>query len=104
MTIEITGLNYQVDDYTRDLVASKLARGIDKLVQSYEEDLKIGRLKIEKRSRWGYKTKFHLQLAGEDLFAEAVDEDLQDALVETREEMETQIKKLIEKLQDYSKN
>ncbi len=104
MTIEITGLNYQVDDYTRDMVTRKLVKGLDKLIQSYEEDLKIGRLKIEKRTRWGYKIKFHLQLAGEDLFTEAVDEDLQDALVETREQMEIQIKKLLEKLRDYSKD
>jgi ribosomal subunit interface protein len=104
MKIEIAGLNYQVDDYTRDLVARKLVQPLDKLVTSFEPDLKIARLKIEQRTRWGYKLKLHIKLAGRDLFSEDKDKDLVSALVKVREGMEKQIKKHLEKLQDYSKN
>ncbi len=104
MQLEITGLNYQVDDYTRDLIVKKVVKSLDRLLTSYANDLKTARIKIEKRTRWGYKVKFYLQLAGEDLFSEAVNEDLPDALVEVRKEMEKQVKKLMEKLQNYSKN
>lgn len=104
MQLEISGINYQIDDYTRDLVIKKVIKSLDRLLTSYADDLKTARIKIEKRTRWGYKVKFHLQLAGEDLFSEAVNEDLPDALVEVRKEMEKQVKKLMEKLQDYSKD
>jgi ribosome-associated translation inhibitor RaiA len=43
-------------------------------------------------------------LAGRDLFSEDKDKDLVSALVKVREGMEKQIKKHLEKLQDYSKN
>ncbi len=100
MQLQITGNNYEINDYARNLVNKKLITPLNKLLASFQQDLKKAHVKIEQRTRWGYKTIFHLQLAGKSLHAEAVNEDLSQALVNTREAMEKQIKKHMDKLRN----
>jgi ribosomal subunit interface protein len=100
MKVQVTGIDYKIDEYTQDLIEDKVVPQLNKFVSSFNQDLKSARFTIKKRSRWGYRVKLHVTLAGEDLFAEAVEEEVVNAVMEAREEMERQIRDHMDKLRD----
>lgn len=98
--MEITGLNYEIDDYTRELVVKRLVSNLEKLLKNYNQDLKMARIKIEKRTEWGYKVRLSLELAGKEFFVKAKNKNISHALVEVREAMIPQIKSHIKQLNE----
>ena len=101
MKVQINGLNLEVTEHLRDLVHKKLARKLDKLVQTFNQDLKLIKVKLEERSDWGYQLKATVDLAGHQFHADARTEKIVKGLVEVREKLEQQIRKFTEELQEY---
>lgn len=101
MKVQINAHQLKVTDDVREHVQEKLARKLDKLVQSFNQDLKLIDVKLEKLPDWGYKVKAKLELADQKLFADTRHESLVSGLVEVREKLEQQIKKFKQKLKRY---
>ncbi|MBD3250528.1 MAG: hypothetical protein GF381_03105 [Candidatus Pacebacteria bacterium] len=101
MKVQINTLNLKMTDHIREQVNDKLASKLDKLVKSFNQDLKLVDVKIDKQSDWGYKVRVNLELADHSFFADTRHESLVSGLVDAREKLETQIKKFKEKLKRY---
>lgn len=92
MHIQLSGENVEITPHLEQLVEEKLTKDLEKLLLDFAPDMKTARVKIAKRSRWGYQVNFDMFLPGkEHLYAEDVSEDLPSVLVKVREEVEHQL-------------
>lgn len=76
---------------------------LKKNLQDFKEDLLVADVRVEKRSRWGYRVSFDMQLPGKHIFAEEKGEDLMKTVRDCRDAARRQVRKHVEKLQDYKK-
>lgn len=97
MQIQLSFEKIDPEDDDKEMVFEKLA-GLDKLLTSFEEDLKQAKVVIIKGSRWGFEVKFDMQLPGKHIFASETGEELVNVVVAVREDVERQIKEYVQKL------
>lgn len=100
MQIQILTDGVEIDDKVRGLIEKKLVPKLDKYLTHFDEDAKLATIKLEKRTRWGYKVNLNMNLPGKKhIFAEVKHNDLGAAVVDLREEVERQLIEYKEKLQ-----
>ncbi len=97
MKIQIAWEKIEPTEQDKQMVLEKLA-SLDKLLQRFEEDLKVAEVRIMRRSRWGFRIRFDMQLPGKHIFATEMGDELVNVVVAVREEAEIQIKEYVEKL------
>lgn len=94
MRIKIIGDNIKITPKIRSLVNNKIILGLEKYLPELNQEIKTATMKIEKHTRWGYKVNFDMWLPEKyQIFAESRKESLSSALVDSREQLERQIKK-----------
>lgn len=99
MKLKIHTENINLDAWLEELVQEKLNQHLEKYLKDFSGDIKIAKVNIEKRKRWGYAVSFDMWLPGrKHIFAKAKDRKLANALVQLREELETEIKRYKDKL------
>ncbi|MBD3208456.1 MAG: hypothetical protein GF370_03305 [Candidatus Nealsonbacteria bacterium] len=99
MKIQVVTENFELGERVLNIIQDKLNEGLEKYLPSFDEDIKQARVKIEKRTRWGYKVSFNMWLPRkEHIFAEETGEDLMAAVTKLREAAEKQIKKYLEEI------
>lgn len=77
---------------------SKVFQSLDKYTKNFKDGLKNGRVRIMKRSRWGYKILFDMKLPGKTIFAEGKGKDLMKIAHEVKESARRQISRYKDKL------
>ena len=97
MKLQIVWHEIDRDQAKESVVMDKLA-ALDKLLVDWEEELKEAVVRIEEGDRWGYKISFSMRIGKKDVYAEAYEEDLVNAVVAVREKVERQIKEVKEDL------
>ena len=97
MKIQISWDKITPTEEEKEMVMEKFVI-LDKLLQKFEEDLKVASVNIAKRSRWGFRVKFDMQLPSKHIFATEMGDDLVNVVVAVREEVERQIKEYVEKM------
>ena len=90
-----------ITDRFRQKIQIKFEQGLGKLLQHYQEDLKIGNLSIEKVSRSGFEIKFDMNLPGCPINIKDTHKVLLDGIIRVRNQAKRQIKKHLEKLRLY---
>jgi len=99
MKIQVVAENFELGERVLDIIQDKLNEGLEKYLPSLDEDIKQAQVKIEKRTRWGYKVSFNMWLPRkEHIFAEETGEDLMTAIIKLREAVEKQLKKYLEEI------
>ena len=94
MRVNITGDKVEITDYINKLVDEKFTTPVDRLLVDFEEDEKIGSLRIVKRSRWGYKMIFEMKLPGrEKIYADMVAPTVRTTLVTLRYKVQQQLRR-----------
>ncbi len=97
MKLQIVWHEIDRDQSEENLVVEKLAP-LDKLLADWEEELKEAVVRIEEGARWGYKISFNMRIGQKDIYAEAHEDELVNAVVAVREKVERQIKEVKEDL------
>lgn len=90
-----------ITDRFKQRITNKFEQGLGKLLQHYQDDLKIGLLAIEKKSRSGYELKFDMNLPGCPINIKDTHKVLLDGVMRVRDQAKRQIKKHLEKLRGY---
>lgn len=90
-----------ITDRFKAKVTGKFEQGIGKLLQHYQEDLKVGNLSIEKVSRSGFEIKFDMNLPACPINIKVVHKVLLDGIIEVRNQAKRQIKKNLEMLRGH---
>ena len=99
MKIQVVTENFELGDRTLSIIQHKIDKDLEKYLPSFNKDIKQARVKIEKRTRWGYKVSFNMWLPRkEHIFAEETGEDLLVTFTKLREEVKKQLKKYLEKI------
>lgn len=101
MNILFNPQKLQMSDKLKQKIETKFELGLGKLLQHYQEDLKIGSLSIEKVSRSGYEIKFDMNLPGCPINIKDTHKVLLDGIIRVRDKAKRQIKKHLEKLRSH---
>ena len=95
-------IDFQVDDVEpRGDIRDKVGRvfaSLDKYTGNFHDSLKTARVRVMKRSRWGYKILFDMSLPGRKIFAEGKGNDLLKLSHDVRDQARRQIKRYKAKL------
>jgi len=95
MHVDLSTKNLEITEDVRKLVDETLISKVDELIEDVPEDQKVATVRIEKRPRWGYKVSFNMRLPRKKhIFAVEKDDRLQTTIVNLREQVMQQIKKL----------
>lgn len=97
MKLQIVWHEISRDQAKESVVLNKLS-ALDKLLADWEEEMKEAVIRIEEGARWGHKVSFSMRIGKKDIFAEAHEEELMNAVVAVREKAERQIKEVKEDL------
>lgn len=93
MIIQTKGDNLDITDHHTNLVYKLIEQKLEQYLATFNPDLKVADVRIKKRSRWGYMTNFSMVLPGKkQIYAEAVDTNLDTALRALRHKIERQLK------------
>ncbi len=93
MKSKLIGENIEITDEIRDMVERKLISKVDKLLQDFEEDIKIADISFQRLENEHFKVKFNMWLPGKKhIFAHAQEKNLINSLVELRKDVLDQIK------------
>ena len=99
MRIRIIGDNLQILPSHERLVDKLLKVKLEKFLQPFNPDMKEALLRIEKRTRWGYKVNLSMVLPGKkQVFAEEVNDNLRQALTKLRAKISRQVKAYRDKI------
>lgn len=90
-----------ISDRFRQRIVNKFEQGLGKLLQNYQEEMKVGLLAIEKVSKSGYEIKFDMNLPGCPINIKDTHKILLDGVMRVRDQAKRQIKKHLEKLRGY---
>lgn len=101
MQILINTSKISITDKFKSRIIGKYEQGLGKLLQHYQEDLKIGQLSIEKVTSSGYEIKFDMNLPGCPINIKDTHKVLLDGLLRVRDQAKRQIKKHLEKLRNH---
>ena len=101
MNIIINPQKLSISDHFKERIQTKFDQGLGKLLNNYQEDLKIASLSIEKVTRSGYEIKFDMNLPGCPINIRDTHQVLMDGIVRVRNQAKRQIKKYIEKMRGY---
>jgi len=101
MKIIINEQKLKISEKLRQKIQIKFDRGLEKFLHSYQEDLKVASLSIEKITRAGYQIKFDMNLPGLPINIKDTHKVLMDGVVRVRNQARRQIKKYLEKLKRY---
>lgn len=81
------------------ILHNKLVSKIDKLLPSFDEDVKKALIKIQKSTRFGFKASFEMWLPkNKHIFAESKHKELLGAISDLDDKVSTQIRNYKEKL------
>ena len=78
-------------------IEQRLDKDLERVLQHYLDDVKEANVRIIKKSRFGYKITFEMQLPGNKIYSEESNEDFHTALTILRDEVKKQILKDKEK-------
>lgn len=82
-------------------VQEHLVQPLDSLLPDVDEDIKTAHLRLVKAPRWGWRLSFDLWLPGrEHVYAAAKHEDIFYGLVTLRKEVERQLKRYLDRVND----
>jgi ribosomal subunit interface protein len=98
MNIVFNPQKLAISDKLRTKIETKFDQGLGKLLQHYQDDLKIASLSIEKVTRSGYEIKFAMNLPGCPINIKDTHKVLLDGVLRVRDKAERQVKKHLEKL------
>lgn len=90
-----------MSDRLKKRIETKFETGLGKLLNHYQEDLKIASLSIEKVSRSGYEIKFDMNLPGCPINIKDTHKILLDGVIRVRNQAKRQVQKYLEKLRGY---
>lgn len=90
-----------ISERFRQRIINKFEQGLGKLLQNYQEEMKVGLLAIEKVSKSGYEIKFDMNLPGCPINIKDTHKILLDGVMRVRDQAKRQIKKHLEKLRGY---
>jgi ribosomal subunit interface protein len=95
MQIKLIGDNLDITPDMKETVATKFESKLDRLLQTFAEDLKIGDLKVTKREKYDdFEVNFDMWLPGKKhIFAKNREDNFVTAITGLREEIEKQIKR-----------
>jgi ribosomal subunit interface protein len=104
MRLKINSKEVRLSVKRRKIIKDKLGKQLDKYLKYFPEEIKQASVRVEKGPRWGYKISFSMRLPKrEHIFAENANKKFINAVTGLREELETQIAKYKEKIQNKSK-
>lgn len=99
MHIKILGDNFELQPRHHQLVAKLIQTKLEPYLTTFNQDMTVADVHITKRPRWGYEVNFSMVMPGkEQIFAKAVDENLETALRQLRHKVERQLKEYRGKL------
>lgn len=106
MNLKINSIdNLEITNEIKDIIQKKFTDKLDLLLAHFNEEMKVSDLNIEFDKRYKtYKVKFDINLPGPNgqIFSETTHHDLIAAIIDLREQVETQIKKYKSDLTNYS--
>ena len=97
MNISLKGTNIKLNQSIRDYLNEKIVRLAEKLIKKSDEliklDLEVGRITRHHRHGKVFRAEANLTIGSRNLYADAVGEDLYEAIDLLEEELEREIKK-----------
>lgn len=100
MQILINAQKISITDKFRDRIVKKFEQSLEKLLSTYQPDLKVASLSIEKSGSI-FQIKFDMNLPGCPINIKDEHKVLLDGLLRVRDTAKRQIKKHLEKLRSY---
>ena len=103
MNLQITGDNYHPSEYVKRLIDQKVSTPIDRLLTTFAPDLKIASMKISRDKLGSFSVNLDMTLPGKtQIFAQAQHRVLKSALIDLTQEVEKQIKRYKQEINNYS--
>lgn len=103
MNLQITGDNYHLSNFVKRLIDEKVALPIDKLLTTFDPELRTASLKISRDKIGTFLVNYDMSLPGKThIYAEAKHLVLKSALIDLTQEVEKQIKRYKQELANYS--
>src|SRR3989338_7729496 len=101
MIVSIKSTNIEISAPTRDYLDEKIVRLVEKLIKKEDGliklDLEVGRITRHHKQGKVFRAEANLSIGSRNLYADAVGEDLREAIDLLEEELEKEIKKFKEK-------
>lgn len=98
MKLQITSGKIPLSGTVEDLIAKNLGTDIEKYVENFDDGDLVANIRVQKRSRYGYKVIYEMRLPGNTIYSEEEDEDLRKAVRKLKYEVIRQIKRHKDKL------
>lgn len=97
MIVSLKGTGINIASSIRDYLDEKIVRLVEKLIKKSDEliklDLEVGRITCHHRHGKVFRAEANLTIGSQNLYADAVGEDLHEAIDLLEEELEREIKK-----------
>ena len=100
MQILINAQKISITDKFKDRISKKFEQSLERLLTSYQPDLKVASLSIEKTGST-FQIKFDMNLPGCPINIKDNHKILLDGLLRVRDSAKRQIKKHLEKLRNH---
>ena len=98
MKLQISASGVPLEGTVEKVLIQKLQSDLEKYLKHYNTTDIVADVRVEKRTRWGYKVTFDLMLPGNHhLFSEEKHENFHTAVNSLRDEVKRSIRKLKEK-------
>lgn len=79
-------------------VEKRLGQDLERTLKHFPDDIKRATVHVKKRSRFGYKITFEMQLPGARIYSEESNAEFRLALTKLRDEVKRQIRRHKDKL------
>lgn len=97
MIVSLKGTNIEIVPSIREYLDEKIIRLVEKLIKKNDEllklDLEVGRITRHHRHGKVFRAEANLTMGSQNLYADAVGEDLHEAIDLLEEELQHEIKK-----------
>lgn len=95
MNIQINVRNFELTESMRILINDKLTNHLDKLLFTYNDEMKRGAISIEKEKLGEFRVSFDMQFPGKHhIFAQTFHINFESAIIDLTQEIEKQIEKI----------
>lgn len=103
MNIQITINNFELTDSMKYLIEEKMSQKLDKLLQTFSEEMKSASVHVEQEKHGIFKINFDIKLPGkEHIYSETRHKIFESAVIDLTQQVEKQIKKYKQELVNYS--